>query len=54
MITVVAAGGRMTIKKVATGPMNKEANHHSNPLRRFDWASPALIKESVPHPTKKL
>ena len=46
-------GPEMTIKKVARGPKNREATHQSNPLRPFDWASPALIKESVPHPTKK-
>src|SRR3954470_3908748 len=43
-----------TIRNVATGPRNSEANHHARPLRFFDWASPALIRESVPQPTAEL
>ena len=33
------------------GPKNSEANHHPKPLLPLVWASPALINESVNHPT---
>jgi hypothetical protein len=44
-------GSLRTMSKVQIGPKNREANHQSNPLRPLLWASPALISESVNHPT---
>ena len=44
----------MTIKKVAIGPTSNEMRHHASPLRPFPCARPALIRESVPQPTKKV
>jgi hypothetical protein len=44
-------GSKTTIKKVHKGPKNKEANHHSNPLLPLLCAKPALIRDSVNHPT---
>jgi hypothetical protein len=44
------ARGRTTIKKVATGPSNNEASHQPSPDLPLDWASPALINDSVPQP----
>lgn len=32
--------------------LNHEASHHSKPLRPFDWAKPALMRDKVPQPTK--
>jgi hypothetical protein len=43
---------KITIKKVATGPRNKDATHQSKPLRFLLCARPALIKDNVPQPTK--
>lgn len=34
------------------GPRNIETSHHRRPLRPLAWAKPALIRDSVPHPTK--
>ena len=43
---------KITIKKVATGPKNKDTTHQSKPLRFLLCARPALIKDNVPKPTK--
>ncbi len=40
-----------TIKKVATGPRTSEIGHQARPERPLLWASPALIRDSVNHPT---
>src|SRR6266516_8138765 len=39
------------MSRVQIGPKNSEANHHPKPLLPLVWASPALINESVNHPT---
>ena len=46
-------GGSTTIRNVAKGPMKTEASHQNSPLRPLAWASPALMRDSVPQPTKK-
>jgi hypothetical protein len=44
-------GSLRTMTNVQMGPKNKEANHQLKPLRPLLCANPALIKESVNHPT---
>ena len=39
------------MRKVETGPRNRERSHHASPLLPLDCARPALIKESVNQPT---
>ena len=39
------------MRKVQNGPPNREANHQPSPLLPFACARPALIRESVNHPT---
>ena len=46
--------GRTTMRNVAIGPRRRVKSPHSRPLRFFDWARPALIRLSVPKPTKKV
>src|SRR5690606_12268968 len=48
-----ARGSMTTMSNVAMGPSNRDRSHQFNPPRPLDWASPALISESVPHPTTK-
>ena len=40
----------ITMKNVAIGPSRNETKNQAMPLRFFDWASPAFINASVPHP----
>jgi hypothetical protein len=44
-------GSKMTMKKVAIGPRNKDSNHQFRPLLPLACAKPALMSESVNHPT---
>jgi hypothetical protein len=50
---ICGTAGSTTIRNVAMGPRNSEISHHSKPLRPFGCARPALMRESVPQPTKK-
>jgi hypothetical protein len=40
-----------TMSKVAIGPRIKDSSHQFKPLLPFAWAKPALMRESVNHPT---
>ena len=42
-----------TINSVASGPSGTESKNQMKPLRPLPCASPALMRQSVPHPTKK-
>lgn len=39
------------MRKVATGPSNKETSHQFKPPLPLACANPALMRESVNHPT---
>lgn len=42
------------MRKVAIGPSTSDSRHQTSPLLPLPWASPALIRASVPQPAKKL
>jgi hypothetical protein len=44
-------GSEATMRKVAIGPRNNDKSHQFMPLLPFACARPALMRESVNHPT---
>jgi len=44
-------GSSSTIRRVASGPRNRDTTHHARPLRPLPWANPALISPNVNQPT---
>jgi hypothetical protein len=46
-----STASKITINAVASGPRRIDSSHQVIPLRPFDWAKPALMNASVPHPT---
>src|SRR5215469_10814868 len=44
-------GSRTTMRKLDTGPSKRDCSHQFRPLLPFACANPALMRESVNHPT---